>query len=114
MLARAVQHAAATVACMWDHAAPLPCSWTGSSRAVLLLEMVRCPYIYVTSHYYRFGLLSRFQTGSQFWNRDMASGILSRVAEPGQNVPDAKNFFAPRGIRSQDLLPSVWFPCQLT
>ena len=41
-------------------------------------------------------------------------GLLSRVAEPGQNIPDAKNFFAPRGIRSQDFLPSVWFSCQLT
>ena len=56
---------------------------------------------------------------SRFWNRDMASGtkasrFLSWVAEPGQNVPDAKIFFAPRGIRSQDFLPTVWFSCQLT
>ena len=40
--------------------------------------------------------------------------LLSRVAEPGQNVPHAKIFFAPRGIGFQDLLSSAWFPCQLT
>ena len=56
---------------------------------------------------------------SRFWNRDMACGtkasrLLSQVAEPGQNVPDAKKIFTPRGVRSQHLLPSVWFLCQLT
>ena len=56
---------------------------------------------------------------SRFWNRDSPSGtkgwrLLSRVAEPGQNVPHAKKNFAPRGIRSQDLLSSAWFSCQLT
>ena len=64
-------------------------------------------------HYYRFSLLSRF------WNRDKASRtkalrLLSRVAEPGQKVLDVKKNSAHRGIRSQDLLPSVWFPYQLT
>ena len=56
---------------------------------------------------------------SRFWNRDSPSGtkasrLLSRVAKPGQNVPNTKIFFAPRGIRSQDFLPTVWFSCQLT
>ena len=56
---------------------------------------------------------------SRFWDRDSPSGtkdwrLLSRVAEPGLNVPDAKKFFVPRGIRYQDLLPSAWFLCQLT
>jgi len=53
---------------------------------------------------------------SRFWNRDSPSGtkswtLLSRVAEPGQNIPHAKKFFAPRGIRSQGLLSSTWFSC---
>ena len=56
---------------------------------------------------------------SRFWNRDKASGtkasrLLFRVVEPGQKVPDVKIFFAHHGIRSQDLLPSAYFPCQLT
>ena len=40
---------------------------------------------------------------SWFWNRDSpprTKSWLSRVAEPGQNVPHAKKIFAPRGIRS--------------
>ena len=40
--------------------------------------------------------------------------LLSRVAEPGQKMPDVKKKFAHHGIRSQDLLPSAWFPYQLT
>jgi len=74
-----------------------------------------------TVHYYTNGLLSRLPTPllSRFWNRDKASGtkasrLLSRVAEPGQKVLDVKKFFAHHGIRSQDLLPSTWFPYQLT
>ena len=56
---------------------------------------------------------------SRFWNRDSPFGtkswrLLSRVAESGQNVPLAKKKFAPRGIRSQNLLSSTWFSCQLT
>ena len=39
---------------------------------------------------------------------------LSRVVEPGQNVPHAKKIFASCGIRTQDLLPSAWLPYQLT
>ena len=40
---------------------------------------------------------------SRFCNRDKASGtkvsrLLSRVAEPGQKVPDVKKFFAHHGI----------------
>jgi hypothetical protein len=42
------------------------------------------------------------------------ASVLSRVAEPGQKVPDVKKKFAHHGIRSQDLLPSAWFPYQLT
>ena len=40
---------------------------------------------------------------SQFWNRDSPSGtkgwrLLSRVAEPGQNVPHAKKILHPAGF----------------
>jgi len=75
----------------------------------------------IFTHYYTNGLLSRLPTPflSRFWNRDKASGtkasrLLSRVAEPGQKVLDVKKNFAHHGIRSQDLLPSTWFPYQLT
>ena len=52
---------------------------------------------------------------SRFWNRDKASGTkASRVEEPGQKVPDVKNFFAHYGIRSQDLLLNAWFTYQFT
>ena len=46
--------------------------------------------------------------------RDKSLEPLSGVAELGQKVPDVKKIFAHHGIRSQDLLPSTWFPCQLT
>ena len=57
-------------------------------------------------HYYKIGLLSRFQTA---FCPGFGTGtrLLSRVAEPGQKVPAVKNFFAHHGIRSQDLLPSA-------
>ena len=38
---------------------------------------------------------------SRFWNRDSAAGkkgLLSRVVEPGQNVPRAKKYLRPAGL----------------
>ena len=36
---------------------------------------------------------------SRFWNRDSAAGrLLSRVVEPGQNVPRAKKSLRPSGL----------------
>ena len=53
------------------------------------------------------------EPGQGFRDKSL-SRLLSRVEEPGQKVPDVKIFFAHHGIRSQDLLPSAYFPCQLT
>ena len=53
------------------------------------------------------------EPGQGFRDKSL-SRLLSRVEEPGQKVPDVKNFFAHYGIRSQDLLLNAWFPCQFT
>jgi hypothetical protein len=53
------------------------------------------------------------EPGQGFRDKSLSS-LLSRVEEPGQKVSDVKIFFAHHGIRSQDLLPNAWFPCQFT
>jgi len=53
------------------------------------------------------------EPGQGFRDKSL-SRLLSRVEEPGQKVSDVKKIFAHHGIRSQDLLPNAWFPCQFT
>ena len=82
-----------------------------SIDACLLVEFCKN----LTGHYYKNSLLSQF-------HRAICPGFGTGIRLPGQkaggrtgtNVPHAKIFFAPRGIRSQDLLSSAWFSCQLT
>ena len=79
---------------------PLAIFKTEDSHKILVLMEV--------FHYYRLGHLSRFQRaicpgfGTGIWlpgqKPSINTKILSRVVEPGQNVPHAKIFLRPAGF----------------